>query len=58
MKRPVGVLIECAVYAKEGDLGNNEFIDAFIEFVESKGWFFGGGSTQIDKEGKKIEDID
>lgn len=32
-------------------------MDAFIEFIESKGWSFGGGIYQIDEEGSKIEDI-
>lgn len=25
----------------------DEFCDAFIEFVESKGWYFGGGFNEI-----------
>ncbi|WP_108670409.1 hypothetical protein [Peribacillus acanthi] len=59
MKRPIGVHIEGSIYAKNGDdLKNDEFLDAFIEFMESKGWSFGGGSSQIDEEGKKIINID
>ncbi|MCP3764682.1 hypothetical protein NLX67_20295 [Domibacillus sp. A3M-37] len=59
MKKPVGVQIEGSIYASDGeDLGNNQFLDAFIEFIENKGWSFGGGSFQIDEEGKKINDID
>ena len=58
MKSPFGVQIEGSIYAKEGDLGHNEFLNAFIEFVESKGWFFGGGTYQVDEEGEKIDDID
>jgi uncharacterized protein YggL (DUF469 family) len=58
MKRPVGVQIQGYVYANEGDLGHNEFLDEFIQFIESKGWNFGGGSFQIDEEGNKIENID
>lgn len=59
MKKPFGVQIEGAIYANNGeDLGNNQFLDAFIEFIESNGWFFGGGSFQVDEAGKRIEDID
>ena len=58
MKRPFGVQIEGIIYANEGELGHNEFLNAFIEFIESKGWFFGGGTYQVDEEGKLIDDID
>lgn len=58
MKKSVGVSIEGFVFANEGNLGHNEFWDAFIEFVESKGWHFGGGTRQIDEEGNQIEIID
>lgn len=48
-----------SVYANNGeDIGNIQFLDTFIEFIESKGWSFGGGSYQIDETGKKIDDID
>jgi uncharacterized protein YggL (DUF469 family) len=58
MKRPVGVYFEGCVYANEGDLTHNEFLDEFIEFIESKGWNFGGGSFQIDAESEKIDDVE
>lgn len=59
MKKPVGVQLEGSIHTNnDKDLGNNQFMDAFIEFIESKGWSFGGGSYQIDQEGKKIDDID
>ncbi|WP_226669617.1 hypothetical protein [Metabacillus litoralis] len=59
MKKPVGVQIEGSIYASDGeDIGHNQFLDEFIEFIESKGWSFGGGSFQIDEEGIKIDDID
>ena len=46
MKRPVGVQIEGCIYTNNGeDLGQNEFLDAFLEFIENKGWSFGGGSS-------------
>ncbi|MGG4255512.1 hypothetical protein ABEW12_19200 [Bacillus licheniformis] len=53
-----GVKIEGVVYSLEGDLGHNKFLDEFLEFIESKGWQFGGGSFQVDEEGKQIDDID
>lgn len=59
MKRPVGVQIEGCIYTNKGDeLGQNEFLDAFLEFIENNGWSFGGGSSQVDEEGKKIDNID
>jgi hypothetical protein len=46
MKKPVGVQIEGAGYTNNGeDLAHNLFLDAFIEFIESRGWSFGGGTT-------------
>lgn len=58
MKKPVGVYLKGCIYANEGDLGHNEFLDAFVRFIESMGCNFGGGSSQIDEEGEKIKDID
>lgn len=58
MERPIGIYLEGTVYAKNGDLGHNDFTNAFTEFVESKGWHFGGGSFQINYDGEKIDDID
>lgn len=59
MKHPLAVQIEGTVYAQNGDdLGQNEFLDAFIEFIESKGLSFGGGCIQIDEQGKKINNTD
>jgi uncharacterized protein YggL (DUF469 family) len=59
MKKPVGVQIEGSVYKNSGnDLEYNEFFDTFIEFIEQKGWSFGGGGFQIDQEGIKVDDIE
>ncbi|WP_186579523.1 YggL 50S ribosome-binding family protein [Aquibacillus kalidii] len=59
MKRPTGVNLDGVIYTNNnGDLGHNQFMDAFLEFIESNGWSFGGGSFQIDEEGEQIEDID
>ena len=55
MKRPIGIEIEGCVYTNnDDDLNHFEFCDAFIEFIESKGWNFGGAINPIDEEGKKI----
>lgn len=53
-----GISIDGFVFSDEGNLGHNEFWDAFIEFVESKGWYFAGVTCQIDEEGNQIESID
>lgn len=58
MKRPIGIEINGTIYSIEGNIGENEFFESFIEFIESKGWFFGGGISQIDGEGNTIEVID
>lgn len=59
MKRPIGVQIEGSIYANNSDgLTQEEFLDAFIEFGENRGWSFGGGSFQIDEEGNHIDDIE
>lgn len=52
-----GVKIEGVVYSNKGDLCHDEFINAFVHFVREKGWFFGGGTNQVDEEGNVIEDI-
>ncbi|WP_405100150.1 hypothetical protein [Oceanobacillus sp. FSL H7-0719] len=55
MKRPIGVQIEGCIYTNNGeDLKHDAFLDAYIEFIESNGWNFGGGSCQIDQEGKRL----
>jgi hypothetical protein len=58
MKKPIGIKIDGTVYSKEGNIGENEFFKVFIEFIESKDWFFGGGISQIDADGKQIKEID
>ena len=35
------------------EISIDEFTDAFIEWIESKGWYFGGGFQEItDKDDK------
>ncbi|WP_240468550.1 hypothetical protein [Gracilibacillus sp. YIM 98692] len=41
-----------------GEVGHNEFMDEFIDFLESKGWCYTGSSQQINEDGKAIDDID
>lgn len=47
------VKIEGVVTGPESE---DQFISAFIEFIESKGWYFGGGTQEIkEKEDNKDE---
>ena len=45
------------------DIPKDEVIDAFIDWVESKGWFFGGGFKEIvdgyyvDHNGNRLERV-
>lgn len=57
MKKPIGIEINGTIYSNEGNIEEGEFFEAFIGFIESKGWFFGGGISQIDGEGKVINEI-
>ncbi|TKH39075.1 hypothetical protein C1I59_07440 [Paenibacillus polymyxa] len=52
-----GIKISGAVFATKGNIDHDEFIDKFIEFVESNGWEFGGGSRLIDEDGNDIKEI-
>ena len=36
------ILIEGAVFDYNGDITEEEFLDAFCKFLEDKGWHFGG----------------
>lgn len=59
MKKPYGIRLDGCVYTNnEKDLSEEEFSNAFIEFIEEKGWNFGGGLYQIDEEGNFIPDIE
>lgn len=59
LKRPLGIELDGCVYAVNGeDLLEEDFSDAFIEFIEAKGWYFGGGLTQVDEEGNDVLDIE
>ena len=59
LKKPIGVQIEGSIYTNNrNDLKHDEFLNAFIEFLENNGWNFGGGSFQIDEEGKHIADAE
>ncbi|WP_418027520.1 hypothetical protein [Paenibacillus sp. JJ1722] len=50
-----GIKISGAIFAAEGNVDHDEFIDEFIEFVEANGWEFGGGSKKIDEEGNDLK---
>ena len=36
------ISIEGTVFNDNGDITEEEFLDAFYEFLEDKGWYFGG----------------
>ncbi|GIN93268.1 hypothetical protein J22TS1_43190 [Siminovitchia terrae] len=55
--KQAGVKIEGVIYSLDGNLGHDEFLDEFLQFIENKGWHFGGGSHQVDEEGQEIKDI-
>ena len=43
------ILIEGAVF-DNGDITEEEFLDAFYKFLEDKGWYFGGSTKEeVDK---------
>ena len=46
------VKIEGVVTGPESE---DQFTDAFIEFVEAHGWYFGGGTQEIKEENNKDE---
>ena len=48
-------LISGCIEVPDG-LMRDEVTDAFIEFVESKGWFFGGGINEYTPDPKKEKD--
>ncbi|WP_218186969.1 YggL family protein [Paenibacillus pini] len=37
-----GIEISGAIFANEGNIDHDEFLDKFIEFIEANGWGFGG----------------
>ncbi|WP_172249972.1 50S ribosome-binding protein YggL [Saccharibacillus deserti] len=50
-----GIEIKGSVFADVGDVDHDEFLDKFIDFVESNGWSFGGGTKQVDEEGNNLD---
>ena len=36
------ISIEGTVFNDNGDITEEEFLDVFYEFLEDKGWYFGG----------------
>lgn len=58
MKKPLGIHLDGCVYRDNGDdLSEEEFSNAFIEFIEERGWHFGGGLNQVDEDGNDVLDI-
>lgn len=58
-RKQLGVKIEGALFANDehADIDLDQFLDKFIEFVESHHWHFGGGVQQIDDKGNKVADL-
>ena len=55
-KNQLGVHIDGCIFANDenANIDPDEFWDAFIEFVESNGWHFGGGIKQVDEDGEAV----
>jgi hypothetical protein len=51
-----GIEISGSIYAENGEIDHDEFTDKFIDFIESNGWYFGGGTKQVDEEGIMINE--
>lgn len=46
-----GIEINGVVFSNdEKDINHDEFLDAFIQFIEAKGWNFGGGTKEVGSE--------
>ena len=44
------ISIEGTIFDDNGDITEEEFLDAFYKFLEDKGWYFGGlTSEEVDK---------
>ena len=43
------ILIEGTIFNDNGDIIEEEFLDAFYEFLEDKGWHFAGVTTEEDE---------
>ena len=37
----------------QDEIEEDEFWNTFIEFIEEKNWYFGGGIYEVDEEGNK-----
>lgn len=54
-KKQLGIEIGGCVFADNGDIDLDDFLDKFIAFVESNGWHYGGGTNQVDEDGNNIK---
>jgi uncharacterized protein YggL (DUF469 family) len=52
-KKQIRVLVDGCVFANDQNqnVDLDEFVDAFLEWVESNGWHFGGGVRQVEEDG-------
>lgn len=51
-----GIEISGTIFATEGSVDHDEFLNKFIEFVEVNGWEFGGGSAEVNTEESDIKE--
>lgn len=57
MKKPFGIKLDGCIYSIDGEsLSEEDFSNAFIEFIEERNWYFGGGLYQVDEEGNHVPD--
>lgn len=55
---PKGIDLQGTVFANDNsDISHDLFTDKFIEFIEANGWYFGGGSKQVDYQGNYCDDV-
>ena len=40
------ILIDGTVFNDNGNITEEEFLDTFYEFLEDKGWYFGGSTRE------------
>lgn len=54
----LGISIQGVTFAvdENKNIDHDEFTDKFIDFIESNGWYFGGGTVLIDEDGNAYKD--
>ncbi|MGG3624560.1 hypothetical protein ABES25_13500 [Bacillus gobiensis] len=56
-RKQLGIEINSCIFSddKSKDIDEAEFLREFIEFIETKGYNFGGGFPQVDEDGNYIK---